>query len=518
MKNTPLGRDAPKEPAANGDVTNAYGTAVDIVDSVTHGDLAEKVDDAEDADEDEDRADERQDWDDEWDEESETGVGKPQPPKRKVTWEETQEDVQEFVQSDAWDGCEQDLDWDDQRRQNHDLGENEEEEAEEVEQDKEDLWDSEKDDDMGVDGEYVDEDGDEEDQVGKGENRWRRQEIRMHLKEQVGKESVSTSSGDGVREAQQSPRVADTESSDVDPGCGPDMTDWPTPPHHSQESDGEERRSLQELRADVNRLSHENRQLRLELGHAFFKVKKLERLGAEAVAATQTAQQARASEARSKKEVEEVKSLAARSAEFAKLDKADSVQQIASLERQVRESNDRETKLQKELSDATELATSATLRVEEASRDVERWRTQSAEMASRYKQAENRVQQLEQARLEDKAKLKTLSARVKEKEQEPTVVKTKGCKHVLPQKQSGSKSAESRLASLMRFVQHIRWSGTDAKNATRPTARTTRAAAERDEQESSRYAACEEVDTQLYVLSALVVLIMCLAVAKLVFK
>merc|ERR1719410_1301794 len=118
---------------------------------------------------------------------------------------------------------------------------------------------------------------------------------------------------------------------------------------------------------------------------------------------------ARRDQTRAIKELEEVKAYVDRRNEFVRHEKAGLLQQMKELERTTKEMVDRDASLRAEMWQAMSERDDAAVHVDEANRETERWKREALTHAKKLKDAEQRLQQLEQRHVEDKARIKVLA-------------------------------------------------------------------------------------------------------------
>ncbi|CAE7581368.1 Cfap97d1 [Symbiodinium natans] len=175
------------------------------------------------------------------------------------------------------------------------------------------------------------------------------------------------------------------------------------------EEEEEEEEELADLRAQMRQMEEENQSLRDELSQEQMRVKQLQKLQVEAAQASHREFEAKKREAAASRELEEAKAYVSKRHAFALNEKAELLKQIADLERKLQESSDRELALRLEVQEAIQARTSSSTQQEDFQKEADRWRKDAAEQATRVKAAEQRAQQLEQRKLEDKAKIKALA-------------------------------------------------------------------------------------------------------------
>jgi len=162
-------------------------------------------------------------------------------------------------------------------------------------------------------------------------------------------------------------------------------------------------------RKEIRRLEKENKALRLEIGQERFKVQQLQKMQADADRAHRSELEARKREAMATRELEEAKRYVSKRHSFALNEKAALLQQIQDLEKRLQEAADKELALRLELQEAVGMKSSSTDRQENWQKEAERWRKDSCEQAAKLKRVEAQVQQLEDRKIADKAKLKALA-------------------------------------------------------------------------------------------------------------
>jgi len=176
--------------------------------------------------------------------------------------------------------------------------------------------------------------------------------------------------------------------------------------HGSGQRDSKE---TKELRREMRRLEEENGMLRMEIGQERYKVQQLTKLREQAALAHRKELQARKDQANAVRELNEARDYVDRRNEFSKHEKAELLQQIRSLETLTQEVVDRECGLKLQLQDALADRTTCNERVDEAKTEAARWQKTAVETAAKLKRADTRLQQLEQKRLDDKARIKALA-------------------------------------------------------------------------------------------------------------
>lgn len=167
------------------------------------------------------------------------------------------------------------------------------------------------------------------------------------------------------------------------------------------------------LQKELRRLEKENKALRTEIGQEKFKVQQLQKLQDGAVQAERMAAEARKREAQALRDLEVAKSYVNKRHSFALNEKADLLQQIENLERLLQEAKDREFAMKAELQETLQFTGSAADRQTSFEREAERLRKESTELAAKLKRSDQRLQQLEQKHLDDKAKIKALAERLR---------------------------------------------------------------------------------------------------------
>lgn len=166
---------------------------------------------------------------------------------------------------------------------------------------------------------------------------------------------------------------------------------------------------LADFQTEIRRLEEENKLLRMEIGQEKYKVQQLSRLREQAALATRRETAARRDQAQAARELREAKEYVERRNDFARNEKAELLLRIQDLERLAKGVADREACLRSELQDALSERAAAAERIEDAKREMERWRREALEHAGKLKRADQRLQQLEQKRLDDKARIKALA-------------------------------------------------------------------------------------------------------------
>lgn len=164
-----------------------------------------------------------------------------------------------------------------------------------------------------------------------------------------------------------------------------------------------------DLHSQLRQLEDENEELRKELSNEKMRVKQLQKLQVEAAQANHREFEAKKREASALRELEEAKSYVARRHTFALNEKAELLQKIQGLEKQLQEAKDREVALNLEAQEANEARADVSIEQEDFKKEADHWRKDAAEQAARLKSAEQRLHQLEQRKLEDKAKIKALA-------------------------------------------------------------------------------------------------------------
>eukprot|EP00441_Pelagodinium_beii_P021649 CAMPEP_0197657516 /NCGR_PEP_ID=MMETSP1338-20131121/44677_1 /TAXON_ID=43686 ORGANISM="Pelagodinium beii, Strain RCC1491" /NCGR_SAMPLE_ID=MMETSP1338 /ASSEMBLY_ACC=CAM_ASM_000754 /LENGTH=541 /DNA_ID=CAMNT_0043233907 /DNA_START=42 /DNA_END=1667 /DNA_ORIENTATION=- len=162
-------------------------------------------------------------------------------------------------------------------------------------------------------------------------------------------------------------------------------------------------------RKEIRRLEKENKALRLEIGQERFKVQQLQKMQADANRAQRSELEARKREAMATRELEEAKRYVSKRHSFAMNEKAEMLRQIQDLEKRVQEATDKELALRFELQEASSMKSSSADRQENWQKEAERWRKDSSEQSAKLKKVEAQVQQLEDRKISDKAKMKALA-------------------------------------------------------------------------------------------------------------
>mmetsp|Transcript_99910 Transcript_99910/g.158100 ORF Transcript_99910/g.158100 Transcript_99910/m.158100 type:complete len:632 (+) Transcript_99910:115-2010(+) len=160
---------------------------------------------------------------------------------------------------------------------------------------------------------------------------------------------------------------------------------------------------------NVAELQKENRQLRLELGQAMYKVQQLGKLRDQAAEAQRKEIVARQKEARAIKELELAKEYVGKRDAFARSEKAELMQKVKQLEDTLAAITGREDGLKEELAEATSYRSEASQMVEESHKNVEKYKNQAMEYAKNVKSLEQRLHQLEEQRQQDKTRLRELA-------------------------------------------------------------------------------------------------------------
>jgi len=168
----------------------------------------------------------------------------------------------------------------------------------------------------------------------------------------------------------------------------------------------------QEADAEIERLSLENRALRVELGQTVFKVRQLTKLREQALQAQREGLQAKASERRAVKELDEAKDYVQKSLEFARSEKTELLLRIKALEKAASDVTGREDELRADLQGTISDAALSFERVDNARREMERWKKQAVDENEKLKKAEQRLKQLEQKRSDDKQKIQQLASQL----------------------------------------------------------------------------------------------------------
>ncbi|CAK9107187.1 unnamed protein product [Durusdinium trenchii] len=165
----------------------------------------------------------------------------------------------------------------------------------------------------------------------------------------------------------------------------------------------------EDVLSQLRHLEDENEDLQKELSNERQRVKQLQKLQVEAAQANHREFEAKKREAAALRDLEEAKAYVSRRHTFALNEKAELLQQITDLKRQLQESKDREVALNLEAQEANEARADVRVEQEDFKKEAEHWRKDAAEQAVRVKSAEQRLQQLEQRKLDDKAKIKALA-------------------------------------------------------------------------------------------------------------
>lgn len=157
----------------------------------------------------------------------------------------------------------------------------------------------------------------------------------------------------------------------------------------------------------------DNKQLRLQIGQEQFKAQQLGKLRTQAQMCQQREMEARRGEARAMKELEEARSYVDRRNTSSTNEKTELLQSINKLENEAEEAGDREAALHVEFEDALFNQGSVEDRVEEISRERDRWHSDALAQSAKLRDLDHRVRELEQKRTESKAKIKALSNQLK---------------------------------------------------------------------------------------------------------
>jgi len=142
-------------------------------------------------------------------------------------------------------------------------------------------------------------------------------------------------------------------------------------------------------------------------------VQQLSKLRDEASAAHRRELQARQGEAKALRELEDAKRYVDKRNSFVQSEKAELLLRVKDLEAIVKEVQDRESGLKQELQETASDMARAMERADEAGKDLHRWRTDALDRSAKLKQADLRIQQLEQKRSEDKTRMKALAEQLK---------------------------------------------------------------------------------------------------------
>jgi hypothetical protein len=167
-------------------------------------------------------------------------------------------------------------------------------------------------------------------------------------------------------------------------------------------------KGTQALQAELRRLTDENKALRIEMGQERFKVQKLTGLRDEMANAQRREMQARRAEAIAQRDLREAKNNVGRRADFEQNERVEFQQQVKTLERLLAEATDRSMGLQTEIQEALDTKTDAEHLILQANKAAEHWRQDAEKQASKLKAGEQRLLQLEQRSVDDKAKIKAL--------------------------------------------------------------------------------------------------------------
>jgi len=285
--------------------------------------------------------------------------------QEEEVWAEDEEEEEEVLE-EAEEEAEEEEVW-------------EEEEEEEEEEKEEDAWEEEADEEVQVSSTSPAQNG----RTGQPQNRW---EARWPLPEKKQATANGLKAKQRGRPAGEAQNAVEQRHEDF----GPDV--------------------CAALRAQIKRLEAEHYELRVELGQERYKVQKLNELRAEAAAAKRREMQARAGEAQARKELQNARDYLGRRDTFSKNEKAGLLSRIQELEHIVKEVTEREAAQRQEMADAINQQHESVIVVEEARRETERWRKEAVDHATKLRQMEHKAQQLEEKRLEDKARLRELSA------------------------------------------------------------------------------------------------------------
>lgn len=169
-----------------------------------------------------------------------------------------------------------------------------------------------------------------------------------------------------------------------------------------------------ERRSGFAQLEGENRQLRVELGQATYKIKQLSKLREQHAESERKELIARQNEARAIKELDLAKEYVGKRDSFARSEKAELMQQVKHLEETLAQITGREDGLQAEIAEATHYRQEAAQHVQDAKKMTERWRTEAEEQSKHLKHMEQRLKQLEEKRQQDKVRLREFSELLKE--------------------------------------------------------------------------------------------------------
>jgi len=156
-------------------------------------------------------------------------------------------------------------------------------------------------------------------------------------------------------------------------------------------------------------LEAENRQLRLELGQATYKVQQMGKLQQAAADSKRAELLARQSEAKALKELEIAKEYVGKKDSFARCEKAELLLRIKQLEDAAGQIESQEQELATEINEASQYRRDAEHSVQEAQQATERWRADAQEQAKEVKQLQHKLKQMEEKRQQDKARLRELA-------------------------------------------------------------------------------------------------------------
>lgn len=219
--------------------------------------------------------------------------------------------------------------------------------------------------------------------------------------EQSSKATSSRAKSDSQRNASAA-QLPKTEGSKVRPGGDGYVNE------SGISADGKQQKSYQQLES-------ENRQLRVELGQACYKINRLNKLREQAAESQRKELLARQNEARALKELDLAKEHVNKRETHARNEKAEHLKQIKFLEESLAAFESRENNISDELAEATIYRQEASQHVEEAQKLTEKWKAEAISQSEKVKVMENKLKQMEDKRQQDKQRLRELASLVRAK-------------------------------------------------------------------------------------------------------
>lgn len=162
-------------------------------------------------------------------------------------------------------------------------------------------------------------------------------------------------------------------------------------------------------RKSYAQLEAENKQLRVELGQACYKVQRLGKLREQTSESERKELLARQNEARIRKELDLAKEYIGKKDTHFLNEKTELLQRIKYLEESSSLIESRDKSMQEELAEATLYRHEAAQHVEEAQKMTEKWRSEAIEQSKETKQLEHKLKAMEDRRQLDKQRLRELA-------------------------------------------------------------------------------------------------------------